>query len=368
VNKADQELVGRDVYSNDGHKVGEIKEIVPGEEYVVVRRSPFAKSVVPVKAMERSGERLMIAQALMYLDMAPSVGRKRGRSIKDKARLDEFFMHAEASAHARWRSPRPIGSHGNAQVVRTRRGATGDTVANASNGAHDAAVRTATDDHESGRRLDPRGLVVDDLVADGAGSVVEEVGFRLFERMAPRHRAGSSHARRHLKRRQSPDRALRRRAQRGKAAVWQADGSDLPVFAERPARDHGAGVKHRTSARCGVHELMDAAVVIEMPVTADESVGRLNGFAKSPGIPQEGARTAAVERDARIGCLDPERDPPLRKQPGRTLGVVDQDLDADVVAGHGAPFSTRHSERRGAVPWRFCSIGRAGRGVAHHQL
>ena len=92
MNKASQGLVGREVYSNDGHKVGEIKEVVPGDEYVVIRRFLFAKLVVPVKAMEWSGGRLIVAQALMYLDMAPTVGRKRGLSMKGKARLDEFFM------------------------------------------------------------------------------------------------------------------------------------------------------------------------------------------------------------------------------------------------------------------------------------
>ena len=93
MNKASQGLVGREVYSNDGHKVGEIKEIVPGDEYGVIRRFLFAKLVVPVKAMEWSCGRLIVAQALMmYLDMAPSVGRKRGLSTRGKARLDEFFM------------------------------------------------------------------------------------------------------------------------------------------------------------------------------------------------------------------------------------------------------------------------------------
>ncbi len=57
MNKTSQEVVGWDVYSIDGHKVGEIKEIVPGDEYVVIRRFLFAKLVVPVKAMEWSGGR-----------------------------------------------------------------------------------------------------------------------------------------------------------------------------------------------------------------------------------------------------------------------------------------------------------------------
>jgi len=92
VNRANQELVGRDVYSNDGHKVGEIGEVIPGDEYVVIRRFLFTKLVVPVKAMEWSGGRLIVAQALMYLDMAPSVRTKRGLSTKGKARVDEFFM------------------------------------------------------------------------------------------------------------------------------------------------------------------------------------------------------------------------------------------------------------------------------------
>ena len=92
MNAVSQELIGREVYSNDGHKVGEIKAIVPGGEHVIIQRFLLAKLVVPVKAMERAGDRLIIAQALMYLDMAPSVGWRRGLSAKGKARLDEFFM------------------------------------------------------------------------------------------------------------------------------------------------------------------------------------------------------------------------------------------------------------------------------------
>ena len=62
-------------------QVGEIGEVVHGGEYVVIRRFPFVKLAVPVKAMEWAGGRLTIAQALMYLDMAPNPG-KEARTVE----------------------------------------------------------------------------------------------------------------------------------------------------------------------------------------------------------------------------------------------------------------------------------------------
>jgi hypothetical protein len=91
VNSATQGLVGQQVYSSDRRRVGEIKETVPGDEYVIIRRFPFVKLGVPIKALERSGGRLTVARAFVYLDMAPYVGTKRGLSTRGKARLDEFF-------------------------------------------------------------------------------------------------------------------------------------------------------------------------------------------------------------------------------------------------------------------------------------
>ena len=54
-----QDLVGREVYARDGGKVGEIKELVYEGEYCVVRRSWLCKLVVPVRAIDSSGDRLL---------------------------------------------------------------------------------------------------------------------------------------------------------------------------------------------------------------------------------------------------------------------------------------------------------------------
>ena len=86
-----QELIGRQVYSRDDVKIGEIKEVIFGGEYVLLRRSFVSELVVPVRAIERSGERLVIAHSSGYIDHAPQVDLKHELSAKDKARLDEFF-------------------------------------------------------------------------------------------------------------------------------------------------------------------------------------------------------------------------------------------------------------------------------------
>jgi len=86
-----QEFVGRQVYSRDGDKIGEIKEVVYGGEYVLIRRSFYSKLVAPVSAIESSGERLAIPLSSGYLQHAPQVDPKRELSAADKARLDHFF-------------------------------------------------------------------------------------------------------------------------------------------------------------------------------------------------------------------------------------------------------------------------------------
>jgi ribosomal 30S subunit maturation factor RimM len=87
-----QDLVGRDVYARDGDKVGQIRELVYGGEYVVVRRSLFSKIVVPVGVLHDPDGRLTIPFTSSYLDNAPRVDPKYELSPKDKAYLDSFYM------------------------------------------------------------------------------------------------------------------------------------------------------------------------------------------------------------------------------------------------------------------------------------
>ena len=85
-----QELVGRQVYSRDCDKIGEIKGGLR-REYVLIRRSFYSKLVAPASAIESSGERLAIPFSSGYVQHAPQVDPKRELSAEDKARLDHFF-------------------------------------------------------------------------------------------------------------------------------------------------------------------------------------------------------------------------------------------------------------------------------------
>jgi sporulation protein YlmC with PRC-barrel domain len=92
-----QDLVGREVYARDGDKIGQVKELAYDGEYVVVRRSFFSKIVVPVSALEVSGERLTIPLAASYLNNAPSIDTKYPLSDKDKGYLDRFYGRRKAA-------------------------------------------------------------------------------------------------------------------------------------------------------------------------------------------------------------------------------------------------------------------------------
>ena len=90
-----QDLVGQAVYARDDTMIGRVKELVyEGEyvEYVVVRRSLLSKLVVPVGAIESSGDRLLIPHTSSYLDNAPKVDTKHPLSAKDRSLLEHFYM------------------------------------------------------------------------------------------------------------------------------------------------------------------------------------------------------------------------------------------------------------------------------------
>lgn len=87
-----QDLVGREVYARDGVKIGQIKDLVYGGEYAVVRRSFLSKIVVPVRAIQSSVDRLTIPRTSSFLDNAPQIDPKYELSPKDKAYLDDFYL------------------------------------------------------------------------------------------------------------------------------------------------------------------------------------------------------------------------------------------------------------------------------------
>ena len=91
-----QDLVGHDVYARDGVRLGQIKELVYGGEYVTLRRSFFSTIVVPVEMIDRSGSRLTIPLTSSYLDNAPKIDTKEDLSPSDKAHLDSFYLRKAA--------------------------------------------------------------------------------------------------------------------------------------------------------------------------------------------------------------------------------------------------------------------------------
>lgn len=86
-----QDLLGRGVYSVDGTRMGTIKELIGDRQFAVVRRL-LSALVVPVNALEWSGDRLVIPHTSSYLDMAPKIDAKRPLSVQDKALLERFYM------------------------------------------------------------------------------------------------------------------------------------------------------------------------------------------------------------------------------------------------------------------------------------
>ncbi len=87
-----RDLVGQAVYARDDTIVGRVKELVCEGQYAVVRQSLLSKLVVPVRAIELSGDRLVIPHTSSYLDEAPKVDPKHPLSEKDRSLLDEFYM------------------------------------------------------------------------------------------------------------------------------------------------------------------------------------------------------------------------------------------------------------------------------------
>jgi hypothetical protein len=83
-------LVGRDVYSRDDVKVGEIKAVTADAEFVVVDRSLSEDLLVPTDDVHEIGGRLEISRTRSYLDDAPEVDPDR-MTLDDRRRLEEFY-------------------------------------------------------------------------------------------------------------------------------------------------------------------------------------------------------------------------------------------------------------------------------------
>jgi hypothetical protein len=83
-------LVGRDVYSRDDMKVGEIKGVTGDAEFVIIDRALSDDLLVPMDELHEIGGRLEIQRTRSYLDVAPEVDPDH-ITIEDRRRLEAFF-------------------------------------------------------------------------------------------------------------------------------------------------------------------------------------------------------------------------------------------------------------------------------------
>ena len=83
-------LVGRDVYSRDDLKVGEIRGVTGDAEFVIVSRAPSGDLLVPMDEFHEIHGRLELRRTRSYLDGAPVVEADH-LTLDDRQRLEEFY-------------------------------------------------------------------------------------------------------------------------------------------------------------------------------------------------------------------------------------------------------------------------------------
>ena len=83
-------LVGRDVYSRDDLKVGEIKGVTGDAEFVNVSRSPTRDLLMPMDELHEIHGRLEIRRTRSSLDDAPVVPPDH-ITLDARRRLEEFY-------------------------------------------------------------------------------------------------------------------------------------------------------------------------------------------------------------------------------------------------------------------------------------
>ena len=83
-------LVGRDVYSRDDLKVGEIKGVTGDAEFVIVSQPPSHDLLIPMDELHEIRGRLEIQRTRSYLDGAPDV-QPDHLTLDYRQRLEEFY-------------------------------------------------------------------------------------------------------------------------------------------------------------------------------------------------------------------------------------------------------------------------------------
>lgn len=88
-------LVGRDVYSRDDRRVGEIKGVTADAEFVVVDRPLSEDLLVPVEELHEAGGRLETRCDASLLGAAPHADPDH-LTLDDRRRLEEFYRSLAA--------------------------------------------------------------------------------------------------------------------------------------------------------------------------------------------------------------------------------------------------------------------------------
>ena len=83
-------LVGRDLYSRDDLKVGEITGVTGDAEFVIVSRPPSTDLLIPMDELHEIHGRLEIQRTRSYLDGSPDV-QPDHLTLDDRQRLEEFY-------------------------------------------------------------------------------------------------------------------------------------------------------------------------------------------------------------------------------------------------------------------------------------
>lgn len=89
-----QDLVGHEAYTQDGEKVGKIKQVIcdpAASECVVIRYGLFRDLVVPADVLGMHGDAVTVPFARSFLDAAPRVGKKGELTSEEAARLQHFY-------------------------------------------------------------------------------------------------------------------------------------------------------------------------------------------------------------------------------------------------------------------------------------
>lgn len=91
---ADRHYVGLPAFSQEGSKLGKVKDVVDSGEsarYLVIGSVFSRRLVVPSDVIEERGDAVIVPFTMSYLDMAPIINVKEAITTSDRDRLRDYF-------------------------------------------------------------------------------------------------------------------------------------------------------------------------------------------------------------------------------------------------------------------------------------